>query len=100
MLQILDWSVIKCLSFNFRPKPIPKDALNLKQVMIAAAVKKAVDKEDKLKHLLAMGGDNHDEEIIEAIRELVKNTRYANKQNNQVITMAVKESLMKVRFKS
>merc|ERR1711868_88812 len=30
-----------------------------------------------------------------AIRELVKNTRYANKQNNQVITMAVKESLMK-----
>lgn len=92
--------MIKCL--NFRPKPIPKDALNLKQVMIAAAVKKAVDKEDKLKHLLAIGGvnGNHDEEIIEAIRELVKNTRYANKQNNQVITMAVKESLMKVSFKS
>ena len=66
--------------------------------MIAAAVRKVVENENKLKHLLAMEDQNHNEEIMEAIREMVKKTSHANKQNTQVITLAVKESLMKVRF--
>ena len=66
--------------------------------MIAAAVRNAVDKEKKLKYIIAMGGKSHNEEIMEAIREIVKKTRHAKEQNTQIITMAVKESLMRVSF--
>jgi len=85
-------------TFMARPKPIPKDALNLQQVMIAAAVRNAVDKEKKLKYIIAMGGKSHNEEIMEAIGEIVKKTRHAKKQNTQIITMAVKESLMRYKI--